>query len=154
MTGEITSTYSNYLCFTVSIRINQLISQRKYTSHQQENYDLITSLQDEGMGYRRISHYLNERGIKTSRGKKWTNSLVFSVLKRFRQRQERLKDVVGKEYEPVWGKFEVKWMRNRNLDFHRIDILLKIVISVGIGIWIGMEYPDEIHQILTYLRSW
>ena len=112
LTGEITSTYSNYLCFTVSIRINQLISQRKYTSHQQENYDLITSLQDEGMGYRRISHYLNERGIKTSRGKKWTNSLVFSVLKRFRQRQERLKDVVGKEYEPVWGKFEVKWMRN------------------------------------------
>ena len=63
------------------------------------------------MGYRRISHYLNERGIKTNLGKKWTNSLVFSVLKRFRQRQERL-ELIEKEYPQKWEKMKIRWEKN------------------------------------------
>ena len=37
---------------------------------------------EEGLGYRKISHWLNKSGIKTHRGKKWFNSSVISVLKR------------------------------------------------------------------------
>ena len=59
------------------------------------------------MGYRRISKLLNERGIKTSKGNTWTNTKVFSVLKRFREREKRL-ELINREYEPVWGKMEIK----------------------------------------------
>ena len=41
------------------------------------------------MGYRKIAQYLNERDIKTARGNSWKNTQVFSVLKRYRQRQNR-----------------------------------------------------------------
>ena len=41
------------------------------------------------MGYRKIGQYLNERDINTARGNSWNNTQVFSVLKRYRQRQNR-----------------------------------------------------------------
>ncbi len=79
---------------------------KKYSKHQQENYDLIKSLQKEGLGYRKISKLLNERGIKTSKGNTWTNTKVFSVLKRYKEREERL-ELINREYEPVWGRMKV-----------------------------------------------
>ena len=72
---------------------------------------MIKSLRGEGLGYRKISKLLNETGIKTSKGNNWTNSKVFSVLKRFRERKERL-ELINREYEPEWGKFEVRYYRN------------------------------------------
>ncbi len=80
---------------------------KKYSKHQQENYDLIKSLQKDGLGYRKISKLLNEKGIRTSKGNTWTNTKVFSVLKRYREREERL-ELINKEYEPVWGKMEIR----------------------------------------------
>jgi hypothetical protein len=50
------------------------------------------------MGYRKISHHLNERGIKTSRGNEWKNTTVFSVLKGYRQREHRIGNVKTQEY--------------------------------------------------------
>ena len=79
---------------------------KKYSKHQQENYDLIKSLQKEGLGYRKISKLLNEKSIKTSKGNTWTNTKVFSVLKRYKEREERL-ELINREYEPVWGKMKV-----------------------------------------------
>ena len=80
---------------------------KKYSKRQQENYDLIKSLHDDGLGYRKISKILNDKGIKTSRGNTWTNTKVFSVLKRYREREERL-ELINKEYEPEWGKMEIR----------------------------------------------
>ena len=37
------------------------------------------------MGYRKISYYLNEQGIKTSKGNLWGSSNVHSVLERNRE---------------------------------------------------------------------
>ena len=48
------------------------------------------------MGYRKISYYLNEQGIKTSKGNLWGSSNVHSVLKRNRERLIRLE---SKKYE-------------------------------------------------------
>ena len=45
------------------------------------------------MGYRRIANYLNEYGIKTQRGKTFSNSSVHSILKRYKQRVARIKEV-------------------------------------------------------------
>ena len=60
------------------------------------------------MGYRRISQYLNEKGIPTHQGKQWGGNSVYSVLKREKEREDKL-DFINKEYEPEWGKMEVRW---------------------------------------------
>ena len=44
----------------------------------------------DGMGYRRISDFLNRSGIKTQRNKTWSNSKVHSNLKRMQEREERI----------------------------------------------------------------
>jgi hypothetical protein len=62
---------------------NKLIYQKEYTKRQQIIYLLIQHLHDkEGWGYRKISHWLNQSGIKTLRGKNWFSSSGISVLKR------------------------------------------------------------------------
>ena len=42
------------------------------------------------MSYRKISHHLNEQGIKTPKGNLWGGNNVHSVLKRNRERLQRL----------------------------------------------------------------
>ena len=91
---------------------NNLISEVEYTDHQQRNHDLIKSLHDGGMGYRKIAQYLNEKRIKTARGNSWVNTQVFSVLKKYRLRQERIKNVRMKEHKMEIGKFELKWIKD------------------------------------------
>ena len=98
----------------MSFGSNKLISHdypNKWSDSQQKTHDLIKSLQDEGMGYRKISYYLNERGIKTIRGNDWKNTNVFSVLKRYKQREHRIENVKNQKYGIEVGKFELKWMR-------------------------------------------
>ena len=98
--------YSYYLRFDVSVQFNNLNPQyntSKYSTEQEETRKLIQSLHESGMGYRKISHYLNERGITTIEGNKWKNTTVHSVLKRYRKREERLK-VRNKRYEPTRSK--------------------------------------------------
>ncbi len=106
--------YSNYLCFKVSIRLNNLnpeYNSTRYSSHQQNIYNLIKTLHDSGLGYRKISHHLNEKGIPTEGGKSWKPNTVFSVLKRYEEREKRLA-FRNKRYEPVrskmWIEFDTK----------------------------------------------
>ena len=79
---------------------------KKYTKQQQYVYDHIKFLKERGLGYRKISDLLNERGLRTSRGTRWTNTKVYSVLKRYKERLEKL-ELINKEYEPIWGKMKV-----------------------------------------------
>ena len=55
------------------------------------------------MSYRGITKLLNKKGIKTHTGKEWgeTGNSVYSVLKKYRQREERL-ELLNKEYELEW----------------------------------------------------
>ena len=107
--------YSNYLCFVVSVQTNKLMSEYGgigYSDSQQETYDLIKSLHDGGMGYRKIAQYLNEQGIKTVRGNTWKNTQVFSVLKKYRARQERIQNVQLREHPIEISKFELQWIQD------------------------------------------
>lgn len=80
-----------YLEFTLTIESNDLVFENQYSSKQELLYKLIKLLHDEeGLGYRKIAVRLNSWGIKTHRGKKWTNSHVHSVIKRFNQRLKRI----------------------------------------------------------------
>ena len=65
------------------------------------------------MSYRRITKLLNKKGIKTHTGKEWgeTGNSVYSVLKKYRLREERL-ELLNEEYELKWGTMEVKWEKD------------------------------------------
>jgi len=98
----------------VSFGSNNLLSDynlTKWSDSQQKTHDLIKSLHDDGMGYRKIAKHLNELGIKTIRGNEWKNTTVFSVLKRNRERFNRL-EVGELESEIEFGKMELVWMKD------------------------------------------
>ena len=111
MSGENSSPkFTDYLCFVVSVQTNKLMSEHGhvgYSDSQQESHDIIKSLHDGGLGYRRIAQTLNQRGHKTPTGKEWKGNHVFAILKRNRERTDRLqrKDEV---FEPEFSKFEVR----------------------------------------------
>ena len=103
--------YANFLCFIVSVQTNKLISKRGgigYSKSQKETLELIKSLHESGLGYRRIAQHLNAKNITTFTGKEWKGNHVFAVLKRYRQREERLSRR-EEVFEPEISKFEVRY---------------------------------------------
>ena len=118
--------YSQYLCFPVYFSTNNLVFERNlhvWTETQQEVHDQIKCLHDGGLGYRRIAKHLNEIGSKTFRGKEWGGNIVHSVLKRNRERLNRL-EVQNQETEIEYGKMELVWLREGQLYFDpRKDVI-------------------------------
>ena len=112
LTDEIPK-YSHYLCFSVSVRTNKFALKHldRYSPEQEEVFQKIKSLHESGLGYRKIAHHLNEKGLTTHKGKKWGGNSVYSVLKRHKQREKRLDDM-QRVYEPEWSKMKVVWERN------------------------------------------
>ena len=53
----------------------------------------MNTLKDRGLGYRKISYYLNNNGYKTVRGKSFRNSSVHSIIKKGNIRKERIKNL-------------------------------------------------------------
>ena len=101
-----------YICFNVKIRFNNLISGQnphRFSEKQYSHYRLIKTLHENGLGYRRISSYLNEKGFTTENGHIWKPNYVYSVLRRFSERQERIK-FRNRKYYPkfskMWEEFE------------------------------------------------
>ena len=96
--------------FTMEFQSNKLIYQKEYTKRQQIIYVLIQHLHDrEGFGYRKISQWLNQSGIKTLRGKNWFSSSVVSVLKRKHER-DLVNEQIRNQYFPSnVSKFEVNY---------------------------------------------
>ena len=107
--------YSHYLFFQVSNRTNRFTVRNinRYSERQKKPHDYIKNLKETGMSYRRVTKLLNKKCIKTHTGKEWgeTGNSVYSVLKKYRQREERL-ELLNKEYELEWGTMEVKWEKN------------------------------------------
>ena len=102
-----------YICFNVKIRFNNLISEQnpnRFSEKQLARHRLIKSLHARGFGYRKIAKFLNEKGIKTEKGFVWKSNYVYSVLKRYEERQIRIK-FRNKKYKPIfskmWEEFEI-----------------------------------------------
>ena len=86
--------YSNFLFYEISKRFNHHLPEQnptRYSQKQLEIFKLIQSLHKDGLGFRRIAKVLNERGLTIEEGYIWKNKNVCSVLKRYSERQERLK---------------------------------------------------------------
>ena len=99
-----------YLEFSIEFQSNKLIYQKEYTKRQQIIYLLIHHLHDrEEWGYRKISQWLNQSGIKTLRGKKWFSSSVISVLKRKHERDLMNQQIRNQHFPSKVSKFEVNY---------------------------------------------
>ena len=85
----------------------------RYSTEQQELHDKIKSLYESGMSYRKITKHLNDNNILTPNGKRRgvSGNSFYSVLKKHQMRLDRLEEK-KKEYEPEWGKMEVRWEKN------------------------------------------
>jgi len=92
--------------FTLIHRTNKLIPLKQLTNRQIAIHKLIQFMYKEGMGYRRISDFLNRSGIKTHTNKTWSNSKVHSNIKRMQERKERI-SYRNKTYPKVITKFRI-----------------------------------------------
>ena len=61
-------------------------------------------MHDSGLGYRRIAKRLLDMNIKTARGSVFKNNNVYAVIKRYEERQVRLREERNRKYEHKWGK--------------------------------------------------
>ena len=96
--------------FSMEFQSNKLIYQKEYTKRQQIIYVLIKHLYDiEGWGYRKISKWLNQSGIKSHRGKNWFSSSVISVLKRKHERDLMNEQIRNQHFPSKVSKFEVNY---------------------------------------------
>ena len=99
---EITS--KTHLRFTVIVQFNNLSVERgRYSEVQENTYRIIKSYRADGLGYRRIANLLNDEGITTASGKKWSSAYVYSVIKRYSERQQRLR-VRNLQYPLTYSK--------------------------------------------------
>ena len=64
----------------------------------------------DGLGYRRIAKVLNERGLTTEERHIWKNTNVYSVIKRYSERQEQLK-FRNKKYPLIRGKMWMEFIK-------------------------------------------
>ena len=54
---------------------------------------------------------INIKKIKTIRGNLWESNQVYSILKRYKERLQRL-EFINKEYEMVWSRMKIKYELN------------------------------------------
>ena len=80
----------------------------RYSPYQQELWEIITEKHETGMGYRRISYWLNKHGYKTPRGHEFKNTHVFSILKKKQTADERMEKRSKEKIENLKLKFLIK----------------------------------------------
>lgn len=84
--------YKLNLSFTLLLQSSSLSNIHHYNYDQKKLYRLIKFLKDErGIGYRRISHILYDKGFRTIRSNKpIQNNYVYSIYSKGKIREERL----------------------------------------------------------------
>ena len=108
---DLTKRFNVYLNFTVTCRTNSLVYKRELASRQEEMFELIKSIHDSGLEYRLIAKRLRDINIKTARGCVCKNNNVFAVIKRYEERQVRIREERNRKYEHKWGKMYFTFKR-------------------------------------------
>ena len=85
--------------FDLIIRTSKLTKTTHYNSYQHKLYRLIKFLKEErGIGYRRISHILTEKGYRSVRTKSiLKNNFIHSIYKNGKIREDR----INREFDSI-----------------------------------------------------
>ena len=89
----------------------------RYSEYQELLHTKIKELHDSGMGYRKIAKWLNENGYETPRRKRFFSNHVYSILKRHKDRQERL-ERINKEYELEYDEWWIECVDYKQILFN------------------------------------
>ena len=97
------SDYSLDLSFTLFITSSKLTKTLHYNSYQQKLYRLIKFLKEErGIGYRRISHILTEKGYRSVRTNSiLKNNYIYSIYKKGKIRESRIERSFDSKIENI-----------------------------------------------------
>ena len=107
--GDTAKRIIDNVTWTVSFKTYKLIYfQEKYTEKQQQLFDLVIHLKNEGMGYRKIAKYLNGIGHKTHTGKVFTPSSIQFIIKRNKERIQR-KALIETKEKLTYSNFKINF---------------------------------------------
>ncbi|MDA9181129.1 recombinase family protein [Gammaproteobacteria bacterium] len=113
--GDTAKRIIDNVTWTVSFKTYKLIYfQEKYTEKQQQLFDLVIHLKNEGMGYRKIAKYLNGMGHKTHTGKTFTPSSIQFIIKRNKERIQR-KKLIETEEVLTYSNFKINFWNEEEL---------------------------------------
>ncbi len=88
-----------FLTFICQYKTNEFGYTKELTDNShQKLHDIISKLQHQGLGYRKISKKLNEMGIKSVTGKTFYPSLVSNMWRNIKRREEKFFREVISEY--------------------------------------------------------
>ena len=71
---------------------------------REERLEFIYQVHLDGYSNKQISEYFNSRGIKTTRGKTYSQKLIWVTLKKYKKRLERMDDTSYSHTE--WSFYE------------------------------------------------
>ena len=107
--GDTAKRIIDNVTWTVSFKTYKLIYfQEKYTEKQQQLFDLVIHLKNEGMGYRKVAKYLNGMGHKTHTGKTFTPSSIQFIIKRNKERIQR-KALIETKEKLTYSNFKINF---------------------------------------------
>ena len=89
--------------FDLIIRTSKLTKTSHYNSYQYKLYRLIKFLKEErGIGYRRISHILTEKGYRSVRTNSiLKNNYIHSIYKKGKVRENRIERIFDSKIEDI-----------------------------------------------------
>ena len=107
------SVFVKRISFTLSFRTNNPIADTsRYSKEQEDLFQLVDYLHQEGLSYPKIADYLNERKYLTFSGKPYRKSNISSLIIRNKQRKERIK-LRNEVYPITISNFVVKLLSNK-----------------------------------------
>ena len=91
------------LSFDLIVRTSKLTKTSHYNTYQQKLYRLVKFLKEErGIGYRRISHILTEKGYRSVRTNSiLKNNYVYSIYKKGEIREKKINREFDSEISDV-----------------------------------------------------
>ena len=87
----------------VRVRLSNLLIP-PLTEYQEFLYSKIMELKKSGLGYRKISHWMNKNNYKTPRGHEFIPPSVFSIIKKRKIREAK----INKPFEITYGDWYIK----------------------------------------------
>ena len=94
----------------MTTQFNNLLPEQnptRYSEEQSQMFDLVKSLKDSGLGYRKVAQELNNRGLTTHTGQEWSSAYVYAVILRHEQRIER-QNHRQKTYPLIYSKMWIE----------------------------------------------
>ena len=116
--------------FNLVVKSSNLTKSSHYNTYQHKLYRLIKFLKEErGIGYRRISHILTEKGYRSVRTNSFLkNNYIHSIYKKGKVREERINREFDSEISVVkminWFFISlVLLIKNKNIWFKSINLI-------------------------------